>query len=487
VFSKRPVPRKTNKFAGQSPDEQQFSPILNEAPAPANRLLTPDNVLQLQHLIGNRATENLLVQTKRNRHTEISRSKSDAATIQRDLVDLDEVYKEKAVNKTYFGDFKKIQALLSNATSLHKHLTLVENELKGGKVLSAILGEYAAKCGFSQQSPTLIGFVSPPRFLAMIRRGETFKDYGAPPGHGEFTHQLQWFVIMSEITNQFTVPKNEDWEHTPLDLYTAAGGEQYRSVVESATRYMWDHLVDRLTGGNYKLEVDGYASPEAFIADITADDPWLLTMAAPSEEKLTNLRAALKQRKEDREAAREGGGKGSGQAAVHALLYTRKKKAQFPDFKVEGRDEEKLIEIFYKESDAKVTPIEERIQQSKEKLFSAEANAAPSPAKTGGVDKDRQNLLIQEIQAQTIAIIDDFLKRTLPDEDAAKSDDSDEGEAKEAPLSKEKLEKLAQDLKAKYQSVEENEKDINEFYINMKQREENIQSEWMDAIMKMMQ
>jgi hypothetical protein len=43
--------------------------------------------------------------------------------------------------------------------------------------------------------PRYVGFVKPKTFLDNIAQGAHWKDVGASPDHGEFTHRIQWFVI----------------------------------------------------------------------------------------------------------------------------------------------------------------------------------------------------------------------------------------------------------------------------------------------------
>jgi hypothetical protein len=104
--------------------------------------------------------------------------------------------------------------------------------------LSKMLQLFEDRCWFQPDLLVPVGLLDGDDFLTLVRLGYHLKDYGAGVKHGEFTHRLQWHVIMRVITADFTNPNpnSRHWNHTPLDLYTRLGTKEGEGL--------WGYLLD---------------------------------------------------------------------------------------------------------------------------------------------------------------------------------------------------------------------------------------------------
>lgn len=109
--------------------------------------------------------------------------------------------------------------------------------------LSMALETFERQCWFPTGHLIPLGVLTSADFLHYIRLGYVLKDYGAGVKHGEFTHRLQWHVIMRANTAGFADanPKSQGWNKTPLDLYTTLG----KSETNAEAPGLWGHLLDR--------------------------------------------------------------------------------------------------------------------------------------------------------------------------------------------------------------------------------------------------
>ena len=167
-------------------------------------------------------------------------------------------------------DFIRIQALLSNTSEALPHLRILSAALEprliegtplltkpaqkaqfANGLLDEVLAGYEQRCGFSAQRPVLVGFASADDFKTLTKAGQHFHDVGARAGHGEFSHRIQWFIVMSAVTNgRFDGSAQEPYRHTPRELYEASMSEDFAVKANSASGrgYMWDWVFDRIRG-----------------------------------------------------------------------------------------------------------------------------------------------------------------------------------------------------------------------------------------------
>jgi hypothetical protein len=108
---------------------------------------------------------------------------------------------------------------------------------------SGVLTYYEKKCGFWEDVLLPTGVLDPDDFHYYIRCGYVLKDFGAGVKHGEFTHRLQWHVIMSVATMGFTRAIAIQWEHSPFELYTSLGKERNQGI--------WGMLLDQRGDGTF--------------------------------------------------------------------------------------------------------------------------------------------------------------------------------------------------------------------------------------------
>ena len=145
------------------------------------------------------------------------------------------------IKEEFRGDYGRIKLMLEKkeavkscmrelAKEMGKEEQYQEPELNrqrytadGYVKFSAFLSRYEHMCWFPPSHHVFLGFVRPADFLELIRQGILAKDPGAGPKHGDFTHRLQWHVISRVVTNNFTVPKRNGWDHTPIELLSSFG------------------------------------------------------------------------------------------------------------------------------------------------------------------------------------------------------------------------------------------------------------------------
>ena len=93
--------------------------------------------------------------------------------------------------------------------------------------LSKALTYYEYKCWFGDQQKIFAGLLSSQEFLAAMNNGYMVKDPGPGPMHGEFSHRLQWHVLMRVMTQDFATPMHAAWRLSPLELYSWTGTSGY--------------------------------------------------------------------------------------------------------------------------------------------------------------------------------------------------------------------------------------------------------------------
>ncbi len=139
-------------------------------------------------------------------------------------------------NPAYSSDYAKIYSVMMDGPLVTSCLQKLDNAImsKPHDVspetnwlrFSSILSYYEKKCWFPEDILLPLGILASKDFYFYIRRGYVLKDYGAGVKHGEFTHRLQWHVIMRVITQDFTKPIGQGWDHSPLELYVSLGMKQ---------------------------------------------------------------------------------------------------------------------------------------------------------------------------------------------------------------------------------------------------------------------
>jgi Family of unknown function (DUF5636) len=114
-------------------------------------------------------------------------------------------------------------------------------------------------------SPVLTGFVKAPAFKAhLLQQKRHWKDPGARPTHGEFTHRLQWWIVMQEkdLGSGAAYPIRGDVSKRFAQLVKYPyHPEGVGGVADKDGRMMWDYLFDCFTNGPPR-SADSYRTPD---------------------------------------------------------------------------------------------------------------------------------------------------------------------------------------------------------------------------------
>ncbi len=127
--------------------------------------------------------------------------------------------------------------------------------------LSAALDEKEALHGFPGAKLLPLGVLPAELFNSLPARGFIVKDTGAGMKHGEYTHRLQWYAIMTKFER---APR--DWRRTPFELFTSIGLRDMKVTAAdpSKTTNLWAHLMDKSAGTSEDPAVpqEGFRRPD---------------------------------------------------------------------------------------------------------------------------------------------------------------------------------------------------------------------------------
>lgn len=126
---------------------------------------------------------------------------------------------------------------------------------KHHKVLSTLLNQYLSAQGFNSgvgsvvskgqkvkysdgQAAKLPGFVQPEEFKSnLLKVGRHFKDPGVTLHHGEFTHQIHWFIVCEHSKEAKPAFNNK-----PIDIFKACGDSMWGGIKNNLC--IWDLLFE---------------------------------------------------------------------------------------------------------------------------------------------------------------------------------------------------------------------------------------------------
>lgn len=180
---------------------------------------------------------------------------------------------------TYIEDYIKLYALMLDTGFCRTLMTRLNTEIKGGAAmrardklederftnakrpddkkyvrLSRVLEYYEGLCWFPTVHRLYTGALTSENYQQSIALGYMPKDAGAGAQHGEYSHRLQWHMVMRVITNNFCEAKSDGWNHSPLGLFTKLGDQQ------SMINGIWGLIFDNQDGKAYdnpaKLNMD---------------------------------------------------------------------------------------------------------------------------------------------------------------------------------------------------------------------------------------
>jgi len=99
-----------------------------------------------------------------------------------------------------------------------------------------------------EKVPTYHGFVRPTDFRLQLEKKTQWIDPGAQPIHGEYTHRLQWFAVISELWSTGATASN---------VFASIGrypGTFASTTSPGADLYLWDALCDRTNGEDVSFD-----------------------------------------------------------------------------------------------------------------------------------------------------------------------------------------------------------------------------------------
>lgn len=100
--------------------------------------------------------------------------------------------------------------------------------------------------GFSKDFPKFISFVQTTEFNLNLQAAKHWKDPGVAPVHGEFTHQLQWYLIVkSGLFNDLDLAKLFEAVGTITVSGTKIPGSGFNTSTYKGGLGLWEVLFDR--------------------------------------------------------------------------------------------------------------------------------------------------------------------------------------------------------------------------------------------------
>lgn len=202
-----------------------------------------------------------------------------------------------SVQGSYIEDYIKLFALMLDTSYCRSLMESLNTEMKGGAALRAddagkderyastkrpddrkyvrlsrVLEYYEGMCWFPTTHRLYTGALTSENYQQSIALGYMPKDAGAGAQHGEYSHRLQWHLVMRVITADFATPKGNVWLHTPLDLFTQLG------TVWAMTNGVWGAVFDNQDG-------KGYDNPAKLNMDLCGNFKWRAEEAELSAAK----------------------------------------------------------------------------------------------------------------------------------------------------------------------------------------------------------
>lgn len=163
----------------------------------------------------------------------------------------DEKGELKGKNQLLMNDFLGIQEFLKHKNLVLVHLQPLAKRIqqlteKGVDPIAAIkqgLGEREKEAGFSDKPLIPLGILPGDVFVDLISSGNVLDDYGAGLQHGELSHRIQWYAIITAYNSGSLGTK-----HTPIELYKAMNTAPFN---ESRTgNSVWGMVLDKGTSAS---------------------------------------------------------------------------------------------------------------------------------------------------------------------------------------------------------------------------------------------
>jgi hypothetical protein len=170
--------------------------------------------------------------------------------------------------------FVTAQKILLDAENVKLTLQLLE-KLSADSSVTDVLAA-SEKGAYSDRVPSLIGFVPPETFNAILAAGEQFEDLVAP-AHGRKSHRIQWFVLAQYLPNGLK---------DAARLYRAAADPKWDAVIHPQgvplNEHLWDLIVDAVPRPQDPLK-DKFIAPDSVQAELMGGKYGALTVQAQAE------------------------------------------------------------------------------------------------------------------------------------------------------------------------------------------------------------
>lgn len=196
--------------------------------------------------------------------------------------ELEKFKSDLLVSESIYKDLEKIADLLENEESVKQALRKLNMEVKiqyfkaisakglsvkKGKIYGAlkeVLATLEQKNSMSvveglheskHITPLLVGFVPSEAFRKnLLEKGYHWKDPGAGADHGEYTHRIQWNIIMRCLKGN---------NNSFLNIFASTAASRKFSEYDNKELTIWDVLVDRFTPGQVEQDVPRASSAAA--------------------------------------------------------------------------------------------------------------------------------------------------------------------------------------------------------------------------------
>jgi hypothetical protein len=186
--------------------------------------------------------------------------------IRKALIDLDAAMTSR-INKTFFAEYRALKHFDQQKTAYTGKSAQPEKDRDFSKLLTASLDEFERNHGFvivGDRPPNYAGFVFGNVFKESLALKQHWKDVGAGAEHGEYTHRLQWYILIKAGAVR-TTPANQEatvfasiapWQKGKTNLWTFVFDQMAKDPSIGGDKY------DFRSPENLNLWLVGDASPE---------------------------------------------------------------------------------------------------------------------------------------------------------------------------------------------------------------------------------
>ena len=188
-------------------------------------------------------------------------------------------------------DSGRIQRILSNEVLIRDALSKLNSEVekyidKHGttkKALTTVLSKREMEYGLGGSVPIYAGILSAAAFQKVAREGRLFKDTGVTPTHGEYTHRIQWYIVLYGMSKGFKIDlgswKETGFHYQPKELLIAINNSGVNPSVGfvkgklNSASNLWDALFDYASFMKSTIK-SGVTSPENFMLSLMDNTPF---------------------------------------------------------------------------------------------------------------------------------------------------------------------------------------------------------------------